>query len=202
MNLTQIIEALPLQVYVRRGELVIHFSTPADLISRVARLQRRWLTWTVSVRHRGRMEKRIVLDAGRMAEQPAVRVPRPSQRDLSPSIRNNPAGQGDRREMEVLFMAIPKFSKFIRPATGRRGHITDRDLDILDVVLRYRFMSAAQIVRLAGGNEDVTHRRLRRLWERELINVCPAKAGVFSGSQPHQNKSQSSVAWMAGRKGN
>jgi hypothetical protein len=25
MNLAQIIEALPLQVYVRRGELVIHF---------------------------------------------------------------------------------------------------------------------------------------------------------------------------------
>lgn len=36
MNLSQIIEALPLQVYLRRGELVIHFSTPADLISRLA----------------------------------------------------------------------------------------------------------------------------------------------------------------------
>ena len=36
MNLSQIIEALPLQVYVRRGELVIHFSTPADLVSRLA----------------------------------------------------------------------------------------------------------------------------------------------------------------------
>lgn len=35
MNLSQIIEALPLQVYVRRGELVIHFSTPADLVNRV-----------------------------------------------------------------------------------------------------------------------------------------------------------------------
>jgi hypothetical protein len=35
--------------------------------------------------------------------------------------------------------------------------------------LRYRFCSAAQIVRLAGGNEDVTHRRLRRLWERGLV---------------------------------
>jgi hypothetical protein len=35
MNLSQIIEALPLQVYVRRGELVIHFSTPADLIGRL-----------------------------------------------------------------------------------------------------------------------------------------------------------------------
>jgi hypothetical protein len=29
------IGALPLQVYVRRGELVIHFSTPADLVNRV-----------------------------------------------------------------------------------------------------------------------------------------------------------------------
>jgi hypothetical protein len=36
MNLSQIIEALPLQVYVRRGEFVIHFSTPADLINRLA----------------------------------------------------------------------------------------------------------------------------------------------------------------------
>jgi hypothetical protein len=36
MNLAQIIEALPLQVYVRRGEFVIHFSTPADLVGRLA----------------------------------------------------------------------------------------------------------------------------------------------------------------------
>ena len=35
MNLVQIIEALPLQVYVRRGELVIRFSTPADLVNRL-----------------------------------------------------------------------------------------------------------------------------------------------------------------------
>jgi hypothetical protein len=37
---------------------------------------------------------------------------------------------------------------------------------------------------------------------RRATSACPAKAGVFSGSQPHQNKSQSSVAWIAGRKGN
>jgi len=35
MNLIQIIEALPPQVYVRRGELVIHFCSPADLVSRI-----------------------------------------------------------------------------------------------------------------------------------------------------------------------
>lgn len=39
MNLSQIIEALPLQVYVRRGELVVHFSTPGDLVARVAETQ-------------------------------------------------------------------------------------------------------------------------------------------------------------------
>src|ERR1039458_6663000 len=67
-------------------------------------------------------------------------------------------------------MATTKFSKFTRPEATRRSVISDRDLDILDAVLRYRFCSAAQIVRLAGGNEDVTHRRLRRLWERGLVN--------------------------------
>ena len=35
MNLIQIVETLPPQVYIRRGELVIHFTHPADLISRV-----------------------------------------------------------------------------------------------------------------------------------------------------------------------
>ena len=39
MNLPQIIEVLPLQVYVRRGELVIHFSTPGDLVARIAETQ-------------------------------------------------------------------------------------------------------------------------------------------------------------------
>ena len=36
--------------------------------------------------------------------------------------------------------------------------------------------------------------------ERKAISVCPAKAGVFSGSQPHQNKSQSSVASVVRQK--
>jgi hypothetical protein len=70
---------------------------------------------------------------------------------------------------ETLSMATQQFSKFVRPETGPTGPITDRDLDIFDAILRYRFCSAAQIVRLAGGNEDVTHRRLRRLWERGLV---------------------------------
>src|SRR5258708_40080356 len=65
---------------------------------------------------------------------------------------------------------MASFSKFVRPEQADRGQITDRDLDILDAVLRYRFCSASQLVRLVGGNEDVTHRRLRHLWEWQLTN--------------------------------
>src|SRR2546421_7476887 len=67
-------------------------------------------------------------------------------------------------------MASQSFSKFVRPEEPSRGQISDRDLDILQAVLRYRFCSAAHLVRLVNGNEDVTHRRLRRLWEWQLIN--------------------------------
>ena len=42
----------------------------------------------------------------------------------------------------------------------------------------------------------------RKTKARKAISVCPAKACVFSGSQPHHDKSQSSVAWIAGREGN
>src|SRR3954462_2728858 len=62
------------------------------------------------------------------------------------------------------------FSKFIRPEAASQGPITDRDLDLLDGILRYRFSPASELVRLVGGNEDVTHRRLRRLWETGVIN--------------------------------
>src|SRR5580692_298332 len=62
------------------------------------------------------------------------------------------------------------FSKFTRPETPPTGPITERDLDLIDAILRYRFSPASQLVRLVGGNEDVTHRRLRRLWERGLVN--------------------------------
>jgi hypothetical protein len=40
----------------------------------------------------------------------------------------------------------------------------------MDTILRYRFSPASQLVRQVGGNEDVTHRRLRRLWELGTIN--------------------------------
>ena len=66
--------------------------------------------------------------------------------------------------------AAKRFSKFKRPTERNTGRISSRDLDIIAAVLRYRFSPASELVRLVGGNEDVTQRRLRRLWEWEIIN--------------------------------
>jgi hypothetical protein len=75
-----------------------------------------------------------------------------------------------------------KFSKFSRPAAARAGRISDRDLDLIEVVLRYRFSPTSELVRLVGGNEDVTQRRLRMLWERGLLNRF-AFPGIRSHSE-------------------
>src|SRR6266513_2991350 len=61
------------------------------------------------------------------------------------------------------------FAKFSRPETPSRGVISDRDLDIIEAILRYRFSPTSELVRLVGGNEDVTMRRLRKLWEWQTI---------------------------------
>src|ERR1051326_4166017 len=66
--------------------------------------------------------------------------------------------------------ASSRFSKFVRPEAPRNGVITDRDLDIIEVILRYRFSPTSELVRLVGGNEKVTLRRLRQLWEWDHIN--------------------------------
>jgi hypothetical protein len=81
-------------------------------------------------------------------------------------------------------MARQSFSKFVRPEVPSSGLITDRDLDIIDAILRYRFSPASQLVRLVGGNEDVTQRRIRRLWERGLINRW-AFPGIRTHSEFH-----------------
>jgi len=67
-------------------------------------------------------------------------------------------------------MSTGLFSKFARPETPRKGVITDRDLDIIEAVLRYRFSPASELIRLVGGNSNVTLRRLRQLWEWGHIN--------------------------------
>jgi len=62
------------------------------------------------------------------------------------------------------------FSKFVRPETPRSGVITDRDLDIIDAILRYRFSPTSELARLVGGREDVNVKRLRKLWEAAVVN--------------------------------
>jgi hypothetical protein len=37
-------------------------------------------------------------------------------------------------------MTTQRFSKFTRPDEPTRGIVTDRDLDIIEAVLRYRFL--------------------------------------------------------------
>jgi Replication-relaxation len=68
-------------------------------------------------------------------------------------------------------MPRQSFSKFKR-ATEPVGLpvITDRDLDLLAAILRYRFSPASELVRLVGGNERVTLRRLTNLWKAHLVN--------------------------------
>jgi len=65
---------------------------------------------------------------------------------------------------------MASFAKFVRPAAPRNGVITDRDLDIIEAILRYRFSPTSEIVRLVTGNTNVTLRRLRQLWEWGHIN--------------------------------
>lgn len=65
---------------------------------------------------------------------------------------------------------MASFSKFARPEIPSRGIVTERDLDIIEAVLRYRFSPTSELARLVGGNEDVTMRRLRKLWEWQQLN--------------------------------
>ena len=98
----------------------------------------------------------------------------------------------------------------------RRELLQTRVLSKLDEPIRESPILDASLPDLirsvkAEGLEGIVAKRLDSryepgprsgMWQKMRVNVCPAKAGVFSGSQPHQNKSQSSVAWIAGRKGN
>ena len=77
---------------------------------------------------------------------------------------------------------MANFSKFVRPERPTRGIITDRDLDIVEAILRYRFSPTSELVRLMGGNHNVTLRRLRMLWEWGYVNRF-AFPGIRSHSE-------------------
>ena len=65
---------------------------------------------------------------------------------------------------------MASFAKFERPPEPKSGRTSDRDLDIVEAILRYRFAPTSELTRLVVGHPDVTFRRLRMLWERQLVN--------------------------------
>lgn len=48
--------------------------------------------------------------------------------------------------------------------------LTDRSFAIIETIGRYRFIGTKDLIRLIGGNEDVTHRHLQQLYHRNLIS--------------------------------
>jgi hypothetical protein len=76
MHLNDVLEVLPPRVYLRRGELVIHFTSPGDLVGRIAETQAAF------------SELERPSDTGRQ-EKPN---PTPSQRSNTSDL------DGDRRE--------------------------------------------------------------------------------------------------------
>src|SRR5579871_6304998 len=62
------------------------------------------------------------------------------------------------------------YNKFSRSDEPAAITISDRDLDLLKAILRYRFSPTSELVRLVGGNPKVTADRLRRLYSAHLVN--------------------------------
>jgi Replication-relaxation len=63
---------------------------------------------------------------------------------------------------------LPKTRRVPEAFSGRE--LTERSLKIIETIGRYRFLSSSKIIRLVGGNEDVTHRHLQQLFHRGLIS--------------------------------
>jgi hypothetical protein len=68
----------------------------------------------------------------------------------------------------ALQKRLPKFRRAPEAVEGRA--VTERSLLILATVSRYRFISTSDIIRLVGGNEDVTYRHLQQLYHQDLIS--------------------------------
>jgi protein involved in plasmid replication-relaxation len=48
--------------------------------------------------------------------------------------------------------------------------VTERGMVILTTISRYRFIATSDIIRLVGGNEDVTYRHLQQLYHQDLVS--------------------------------
>jgi hypothetical protein len=63
---------------------------------------------------------------------------------------------------------LPKTRRVPEAFSGRE--LTERSLKIIETIGRYRFLSSSKVIRLVGGNEDVTHRHLQQLFHLGLIS--------------------------------
>jgi len=75
---------------------------------------------------------------------------------------------------------LPKTKRAPEAVASKK--LTERSLAIIQTIARYRFLLARDVVRLVGGNEDVTHRHLQQLYHRDLVNrfTLPApRTGEF-----------------------
>lgn len=67
---------------------------------------------------------------------------------------------------------LPKTRRVPEAFSGKK--LTERSLKIIEIVGRYRFISSSAVIRLVGGNEDVTHRHLQFLYHQGLISRMKA----------------------------
>jgi hypothetical protein len=83
--------------------------------------------------------------------------------------------------MGTIQQRLPKNRRAPEAVAGKR--VTERGIEIIKTIARYRFLLARDIVRLVGGNEDVTHRHLQQLYHQDLVGRFtlpePARHGEF-----------------------
>ena len=76
---------------------------------------------------------------------------------------------------------LPKMRRAPEAVAGKR--VTERGIRIIETIAHYRFLTARNIVRIVGGNEDVSHRHLQRLYHQNLISRFtlpePSQHGEF-----------------------
>jgi hypothetical protein len=63
---------------------------------------------------------------------------------------------------------LPKFRRVPDAVAGKR--LTERGIEIVRIILRYRFIATSTLVRVAVGNEDVNYRHLQQLYHQGLIS--------------------------------
>jgi|SRR5579871_449754 len=68
----------------------------------------------------------------------------------------------------MISQRLPKRRR--APELLSEKRLTERSFAIIDVISRYRFIGSKDLIRLVGGNEDVTHRHLQQLYHRNLIS--------------------------------